>query len=281
MGPIDASGPSPDDAESSTEDAPAAANQIASLARERFPSDERELLADALWDAAVECGDEDVEAVAVATLDGWAGALVITEANVVFASVGGPKPRVVPKCEIAQAYEITPNQRRLRNRPAESAGLRLRLESGAFVTYESVGSAEWATELAARATASSPAQSVVGPRISDDGTTRCPWCAEPVQPEAVVCRWCSRGLTEQPLTRPASRSTPDRAGGSPVGYLGFLAHPVRLAMSIALVIVVIVGYIHVTAPDFKEKCAVHRLATTFRGPDPVKFPDTLLCDLFG
>jgi hypothetical protein len=264
---------------SNDDDPPTSASQIAAFARDTIPFDERELLAAALWAAAVECGDEDVRAVSVATLDSSVGALVITEASLVFAPVRDTISLAIPRSQIAQAYEVTaPRGPRVLNRLAASAGLRLRLVSGEYVTLDDVGSPDWASELAAHATAAAPSGAGFGPRIAEDGTALCPWCAEPVQPEAVLCRWCDRDIEtgrHQRDTSPAVGS-----GRSSTNYLRLFASPGRLVLWIVLLATIVVGYTHVTAADFKAKCAVHQLSQTFGAKDPVSFPDNVLCDIF-
>lgn len=60
-----------------------------------------------------------------------------------------------------------------------------------------------------------PTGSTVGGVYSAQGTARCPFCAEPIQPQAVVCRWCGRDLPEGPAVAPsaASPSAPPSAAG--------------------------------------------------------------------
>lgn len=45
-------------------------------------------------------------------------------------------------------------------------------------------------------------------KIEKNESRRCPFCAELIRPEAIVCRFCSRDLPERPTSAPAQPALP-------------------------------------------------------------------------
>jgi hypothetical protein len=79
-------------------------------------------------------------------------------------------------------------------------------------------------------------------------------------------------------------SSPKRSGATAAGAIGVAAEAVgslaKLVVTVAIVGGAIFGWNYVHTDEFKLKCVAHKASHTVGAPDPVSFPDNVLCDMF-